>query len=52
MSLKGNCCYGIVTAVSFFKSLKVEWLYWHKYKLRSQTDFSLHPLDMYNQKLA
>ena len=40
MSRKGNCWDNAV-AESFFKSLKVEWVYWHKYKLRSQAELSI-----------
>ena len=40
MSRKGNCWDNAV-AESFFKSLKVEWVYWHKYKLRSQAKLSI-----------
>ena len=40
MSRKGNCWDNAV-AESFFKSLKVEWVYWHKYNLRSQAELSI-----------
>ena len=40
MSRKGNCWDNAV-AESFFKSLKVEWVYWHKYKLKSQAELSI-----------
>ncbi len=40
MSRKGNCWDNAV-AESFFKSLKVEWIYKHKYQTRSQTELSV-----------
>lgn len=40
MSRKGNCWDNAV-AESFFKSLKVEWVYKHKYSLRSQAELSI-----------
>lgn len=40
MSRKGNCWDNAV-AESFFKSLKVQWTYWHKYKLRFQAVLSI-----------
>ena len=40
MSRKGNCRDNAV-AESIFKSLKVEWVYKHKYKLRSQAELSI-----------
>ena len=41
MSKKGNCWDNAV-AESFFKSLKVEWVYKHKYNFRSQAELSIH----------
>ncbi len=40
MSRKGNCWDNAV-AESFFKSLKVEWVYKHKYQTRSQAELSV-----------
>ena len=40
MSRKGNCWDNAV-AESFFKSLKVEWVYKHKYQYRSQAELSI-----------
>lgn len=40
MSRKGNCWDNAV-AESFFKSLKVEWIYKHKYQYRSQAELSI-----------
>ena len=40
MSRKGNCWDNAV-AESFFKSLKVEWIYKHKYQYRSQAQLSV-----------
>lgn len=40
MSRKGNCWDNAV-AESFFKSLKVEWVYNHKYQTRSQAELSV-----------
>lgn len=40
MSRKGNCWDNAV-AESFFKSLKVEWVYRHNYKLRSEAELSI-----------
>ncbi len=40
MSRKGNCWDNAV-AESFFKSLKVEWVYYHKYGSRSQAEVSI-----------
>lgn len=40
MSRKGNCWDNAV-AESFFKSLKVEWVYKHKYQLISQAELSI-----------
>lgn len=40
MSRKGNCWDNAV-AESFFKSLKVEWVYKHNYQLRSQAELSI-----------
>lgn len=40
MSRKGNCWDNAV-AESFFKSLKVEWIYMHSYKLRSEAELSI-----------
>lgn len=40
MSRKGNCWDNAV-AESFFKSLKVEWVYKHNYALRSQAELSI-----------
>jgi len=40
MSRKGNCWDNAV-AESFFKSLKVEWVYRHNYKQRSQAELSI-----------
>lgn len=40
MSRKGNCWDNAV-AESFFKSLKVEWVYKHKYQQRSQAELSI-----------
>ena len=40
MSRKGNCWDNAV-AESFFKSLKVEWVYAHKYKLKSEAELSI-----------
>lgn len=40
MSRKGNCWDNAV-AESFFKSLKVEWVYGHDYQLRSQAGLSI-----------
>lgn len=40
MSRKGNCWDNAV-AESFFKSLKVEWVYKHKYNHRSQAELSI-----------
>ena len=40
MSRKGNCWDNAV-AESFFKSLKVEWVYWHKYHLGCQAELSI-----------
>jgi transposase InsO family protein len=40
MSRKGNCWDNAV-AESFFKSLKVEWVYNHKYQLRSDAELSI-----------
>lgn len=40
MSRKGNCWDNAV-AESFFKSLKVEWVYNHKYLTRSQAELSI-----------
>lgn len=40
MSRKGNCWDNAV-AESFFKSLKVEWVYKHNYGLRSQAELSI-----------
>lgn len=40
MSRKGNCWDNAV-AESFFKSLKVEWVYRHSYKLRSEAELSI-----------
>jgi len=40
MSRKGNCWDNAV-AKSFFKSLKVEWVYRHNYKLRYEAELSI-----------
>jgi transposase InsO family protein len=40
MSRKGNCWDNAV-AESFFKSLKVEWVYKHKYQTRTQAELSV-----------
>lgn len=40
MSRKGNCWDNAV-AESFFKSLKVEWVYKHSYKLRTEAELSI-----------
>jgi transposase InsO family protein len=40
MSRKGNCWDNAV-AESFFKSLKVEWVYRHSYRLRSEAELSI-----------
>ena len=40
MSRKGNCWDNAV-AESFFKSLKVEWVYKQQYKYRSQAELSI-----------
>ena len=40
MSRKGNCWDNAV-AESFFKSLKVEWVYKHTYTYRSQAELSI-----------
>lgn len=40
MSRKGNC-WDSAVAKSFFKSLKVEWVYRYSYKLRSEAEFSI-----------
>ena len=40
MSRKGNCWDNAV-AESFFKSLKIEWVYKHKYNYRSQAELSI-----------
>ncbi len=40
MSRKGNCWDNAV-AESFFKSLKVEWIYKHQYLTRSQAELSV-----------
>ena len=40
MSRKGNCWDNAV-AESFFKSLKVEWVYKHKYNEKSQAELSI-----------
>ena len=40
MSRKGNCWDNAV-AESFFKSLKVEWVYWNSYNLRSEAELSI-----------
>ncbi len=40
MSRKGNCWDNAVTE-SFFKSLKIEWIYKHKYNYRSQAELSI-----------
>ncbi|WP_245234962.1 integrase core domain-containing protein, partial [Tamlana crocina] len=40
MSRKGNCWDNAV-AESFFKSLKVEWIYRHSYRLRSEAELSI-----------
>ena len=40
MSRKGNCWDNAV-AESFFKSLKVEWVYKHKYNYKSQAELSI-----------
>jgi len=40
MSRKGNCWDNAV-AESFFKSLKVEWIYKHNYQLKSQAELSI-----------
>ncbi len=40
MSRKGNCRDNAV-AESFFKSLKIEWVYKHKYNHRSQDELSV-----------
>lgn len=40
LSRKGNCWDNDV-AESFFKSLKVEWVYQHNYKLRSEAELSI-----------
>jgi len=40
MSRKGNCWDNAV-AESFFKSLKIEWIYNHKYQTRSQAELSV-----------
>ena len=40
MSRKGNCWDNAV-AESFFKSLKVEWVYAHSYNLRSEAELSV-----------
>src|SRR5690606_30294159 len=40
MSRKGNCWDNAV-AESFFKSLKVEWVYRHNYRLRSEAELSI-----------
>ena len=40
MSRKGNCWDNAV-AESFFKSLKVEWVYKHKYNYRSEAELSV-----------
>ena len=40
MSRKGNCWDNAV-AESFFKSLKVEWVYRHSYSLKSQAELSI-----------
>jgi len=40
MSRQGNCWDNAV-AESFFKSLKVEWVYKHKYQYRSQAELSI-----------
>ncbi len=40
MSRKGNCWDNAV-AESFFKSLKVEWVYKHDYTLRSEAELSI-----------
>ena len=40
MSRKGNCWDNAV-AESFFKTLKCEWIYKHKYQLKSQAELSI-----------
>ncbi len=40
MSRKGNCWDNVV-ADPFFKSLKIEWVYKHKYNYRSQAELSI-----------
>ncbi|MEC3908904.1 integrase core domain-containing protein, partial [Tamlana sp. 2201CG12-4] len=40
MSRKGNCWDNAVVE-SFFKSLKTEWVYKHKYNYRSQAELSI-----------
>jgi len=40
MSIKGNCWDNAV-AESFFKSLKVEWVYKHDYNRRSEAELSI-----------
>jgi len=40
MSRKGNCWDNAI-AESFFKSLKVEWVYKHKYTQRNQAELSI-----------
>ncbi len=40
MSRKGNCRDNAGTE-SFFKSLKVEWVYKHNYQQKSQTELSI-----------
>ncbi|XHP73135.1 hypothetical protein KCTC52924_00874 [Arenibacter antarcticus] len=40
MSRKGNCWDNAV-AESFFKSLKVEWVYAHSYNLKSEAELSV-----------
>lgn len=40
MSRMGNCC-NIAVAESFFKTLKTEWIYKHKYQLRSLAQLSI-----------
>jgi putative transposase len=41
MSRKGNCWDNAV-AESFFKSLKVEWVYKHNYSLKSEAELSVY----------
>ena len=43
MSRKGNCWNAV--AESFFKSLKVEWVYKHKYSYKSQAELSIFEWD-------